>query len=417
MKPTNLLFATTIFALGFVIAWNVKPNAGGEGQMTSAPAATRSNRTAANARQAPRRPQSDRYHQKLVAIFASNPSEWNSEAAFKDLTSEDYPELLQIMADRAGFTGLDNKEKKHMEILIQQWFLKDPEGALQWVSQLPKPEDSEKFLSGIIGIAVETDWEDALRIAKDYGVAQGRKLDMPSAMRKKLGQLDAEELVRVASLFVSNSVSRGSSLTYTDDFDFRKAAEGMEALNQSLSKSGLQSEFRPSNLLAEWAKRDFNAAYEWSQRGNERDWAERNREIFDEFERTMAAPDFVNLFIGCLNGSDMPKDQQIRAAWMMLNHRGNSAVVEAYFHQMPGDREENLTLLLKQSMQGSGGSYDNFKQMLLSEMTPEERVRIFQKESVLDRNSETSRVKISTLLRNLGHSEEEIARMVQPKTQ
>jgi hypothetical protein len=411
MIPTRILIPAAAFSIGFGIAWSVKPSTK-TGDDTPDAIPTRVQRPAADVARSTRNITNTRIQQHLDKLLGKNQyhNQNVTQDALRDLRKEDYPGLLHALAARAGITGLDYNEQHILGQVISQWYESEPDTALQWVLGLENKKDSSKFLSDIMGHVADKDWDAAVAMAEQYGTAQGREVDMPYSMRNTLGKLDAHELVRVLGFFTSSSGSSGSAIDFSPDFDFRAALDGLVESKKSL-KNGTQLKFTPSNLVSEWAKRDFDSALAWARTGNDVSFNSIT-EVFSAAAATASIDELAGMAVQLMQESNQEQDQKYRATWGILANRANPELVASFIQQLPGDRQNHLSHLLATSFSGSGSSYDAFKEILLSQMTASERIAAFQSEPVQSRSFGRSREFFTPILMRLGHTQQEIDRMV-----
>lgn len=409
MSNTRILVPTAAFIIGFGIAWSVKPLAK---PVDSTPTAisTRAQRPTADVARNSRNTTSTRIQQHVDKLLENNQYYDADPDASSDLKKEDYPEFLRALTARAGITGLDHTQQRILGQLISQWYESEPDAALQWVLGLENQKDSSKFLSDIIGNVSDKDWDAALAMAEQYGTAQGRELDMPYNMRRTLGKLDADEFVRVLGFFTSSSGSSGSDIDYSPGFDFRAALDGLVEIKKNL-KTGTQLKFTPSNLMSEWAKRDFDSALAWARTGKEVSFNSIN-EVFSAAAATASINELAGMAVQLMQEPNQEPDKNYRAAWGILADRTSPELVASFIQQLPGDRQNHLSHMLATSFSGSGPSYDAFKEILLSQMTASERIAAFQSEPVQKRSFGRSRDFFTPILMRLGHTQQEIDGMV-----
>lgn len=412
MSARPLVLLSLSFAAGFLIAWLAKPGQDGR-PAEVAPTVSETRRTqreTATRRATAAESRTDAHLDKLLE--GEHPG-WLSNAA-EGITPDDYPLLLAALQRKAGLTGLDSKGRGLLDHLVTSWYDNHPDDALQWVLGIGNPNDESELLGEIIGHLADKDPAAAIALAEQHGAAAGREIDMPYEMREAMAKLDPDEFARVTSMFLSSNGFSGSSISFPSNFRFEETLDRLaEASKQLPEGKGFQCV--PSNLLSEWAKRDFNAAWAWAHSGKEVSF-NRVDGLLDEYARTADSKDVANLAVSLLAQPETEDydSKPIRQVWQLLSERPTPEVLGLYFEQAPGNRQDNLNRLFEMAQSGSGGSYDTFKEVLLRQMTPGERAAVFEHQKASG-SSCVDRDDYEPILHRLGHSPEEIDRMLPKK--
>lgn len=397
------------FVLGFAIAWTAKP-------ANRTPTNAASEDTPANGRTSPRelraaaqRPAMDRVKGYMRQIEEAAAKKDFSPDLLKEVPVGDIPLLIEQWKKRAGFSGLDYNEQHQIEELITDWYEKEPQAALEWVVGMECQKDRQALVEEIVGAEAKRNLDHALELARQYGKRELGGLDMPSEIQKTLGDCDPARFMEILRAFPSEgSGSSGSSVDFKENFDFAELAALLDKEAGDNNKPSYS--FMPSNLLREWTKVDPDAAWNWVSK------EKGSHMVFngaDEFFETLAqsrSKEQINAFLVDQMAAREDEDSKYRLAWQALASKPDAAQIADFITRLPGDRVRNLEQLTEASSSGSGGSYDEFKSLLVSQMTVEERRRIIPK--VFVSNSGDSRRMIARSLRQLGHTDAEINEML-----
>jgi hypothetical protein len=232
---------------------------------------------------------------------------------------------------------------------------------------------------------------------------------MPEQLQDIIVKTDAEEFLRISSLFTEENGYRGMTVEFADGFDFQRALDGLVDIQTGL-ESDIYISSMPTNLLWEWAKRDWDGAIQWAVTGKKVEYNDlqslaRSVVGVSTVEQYAALAAFVS---GATSENTGNKDRDL---WRMLSLKASPEFFSSYLEQAPGGRPENLSRAFRASY-NNGGSYA--REVLISQMAPAERVAAFQSADVNQWISDYDRKTDTALLRSLGHSDEEIARMIPP---
>jgi len=395
------------FALGFATAWTTKPTAppatATAGSPTPGhPATTKSVR--------PPKDGPDRLAAGIIKqLDEASYDETESSAILSDISSAGFLEIIQDYTRRAGVTGLDYDDQQKVQKLITAWYAKDPDAALQWVLGLAKPKDRQEFLTQLIGDVSKTDLDTALTLLREHGKQEDGGWNVPSNLVQELGKRDAATMLRSLEHFISSNGScSGSQIEFAPGFDFRAALDGFADIQARLAPSQSLASI-PTNLLGEWAKRDSSAAWAWLQEGKKVPF--NDMEVFFNGYTRIASPEEVADMLVEAMALKSVSSQKFELAWHVLADQPSASMISRFLESDPGGRDETLQALFAESTRGTGGRFDEFKQLLLREMSGTERSAVLA--SRFEHGLVPAEVSFYTpLLRQLGHSDEEIRQML-----
>jgi hypothetical protein len=404
MKNLNGLIYASLFVTGFLIVWFVTPRneRGTEDLGVPHP---RSVKTMERSVRPQPRSETIRKNTRVDDLLESLTADHTGEWKIAEISEADYPELLNELIGRAGLTGLDPNERRVLDKLIYAWYAVNPDAALRWLLALSNQTDVNKLLSTLIGNVACKDLDRAIALAERYGVAQGRDLLMSEAWVSHLGMLNTKDYLRVAGLFIHmHGWVSGCPIEYAPDFDFRQALDGLAKMQAGL-ETGTAISFMPPNILSEWAKRDWDAAYEWVL--SEKKVPDNGiQELVSVAAATATTDELAGMAVQVLALPNRSERENNYDALGILVSRLSPELMASFIEQAPGERQENLKRLLAMSGIGSGGSFDTFIEILLSQMTPEERILLLH-----DKLHSSRKKFYESTLRRLGHSDQEIEQM------
>jgi hypothetical protein len=395
------------FILGFAIAWTAKPANKTPTKETSADTPANGRTSLRELRATAQRPAIDRVKGYMRQIDEAAAKRDFSSDLLKDIPMGDIPLLIEQWKKRAGFSGLDYNEQHQIKKLVAEWYEKEPQAALDWVTSMECKKDRQELVSEIVEAEVKRNPDHALELARQYGKRELGGLDMPNAFRDVLGDSDPARFMEILRAFPSeDSGSSGSNVAFKENFDFAELAALLDKEAGDNNKPTYS--FMPSNLLSEWTKVDPDAAWNWVSKQNNMVFNGAD-EFFDTLAKTRSKEQ-INAFVVDQMATREDENSKYRLAWQALASKPDAAQIADFFTRLPGDRVKNLEQLTKAASSGSGGPYDEFKSLLVSQMTVEERRQIIPKFFVA--NSDDSRRMIARTLRQLGHTEAEINEML-----
>jgi len=399
MKPNKTLLIVALFVAGFSLAWMIRRGEAPAAKQTEAETPTGS---VARKPDGTTRQDDDPRMKRLVREYLAGRS--------PDVAKLDYRKMIEEFFKNPD--GLDEIELLwKAEKLVADWYEADPNAALLWVLSQQNPRRTSFMLTSIVGRLSETDLDAALTLAKRYGADEGRHLEMPRQLKEKLGKTDAEEFLRVTGSFTQYLGLSGGMAEFGDGFDFQRALDGLAEMKAGLEE-GVNPAYVPTNLLSEWAKRDWDAAWDWAL--NTKDQADLSG-LAKGAAATVPTQEYAGLaaFIAAI--PDREPERNAIQAWDVLSARASPALFSSFLDQAPGGRQENLSRILAASFNYGGDGYDDAQEILISQMTPAERLAAFQSEPVRQVDP-GRRQDYSDLLRRLGHNDGEIRRMLPPET-
>ena len=395
MNP-RLWIPLATFAIGFLCAWLAKPGENAP-PPSEAPAAqeTRPPRPLSALR---RGSSTQQEADARIAGFLDEGERWQAGA------DDDYPRLLAALQRRAGLSGLDSSAQSLLNRMVLSWYDSNPDEALSWVLGIGNPKDENQLLSTIIDHCAKNDWQEAVELAELYGNTAAGKIRMPIEVRAEIGKLAPEEFARIIQLFEPAL----SNWTYEigGDFQFRETLEL------------LSDEYRHLSLLAEWARRDPRAAWEWSYANIQSSgvlqvmaeaWSEEaGDEDVAEFAARLMDESYWNPEVAKRRnwGREQWRNEHMLMVREMLMSRPSPDRFQSLLERV-SDRQESLSRL----MQIGTYSSSRFRAEVLNQMTADERITAFESIDPGFR-SRYMREGFEEALRLLGHSPEEIGRML-----
>ena len=298
-----------------------------------------------------------------------------------------------------------------IEKLLTDWQAKNPDAALQWVLGLPKLKDRQAFLSMIIGQIASKDLDAATALIREHGREEHGGWNIPEMFVRELGKRDADTMVRVLGSFISTNGSTDlPHALFTEGFDFRATADGLAAIQSGLGRYECLAAV-PRDLISEWTERDATGAWEWLMEGKQLRFADLTR-FFEAYSMTASPKDVAGLVVEAMDLKSTTSEK-FDLVWSILAEKPNATMITQFLAQVPGEREENLRNLFKESARGHGGNFDPFNQLLLQQMSARERLAVVS--SRYEYGASPNDVSFYTpLLRQLGHSDEEIRQMLPP---
>lgn len=409
----SLMFVCIAFVLGFAIAWTGKPQDQKivDKQPQGVPAndrpPTRESRKAAQ----PSSSTMDRIKGYMRKIDETKAERGYSVTSFDKIPTGDIPLLIEHWSKRAGFSGLDYSEQHQIQQLVKGWYEKEPDTVLAWVAGMESRKDRQGLLSEIVGTEAKRDFSRAMQIAKQYGTREQGGLDMPHEVREKLDECDPAQFMEILSAFPSDgSGSTLSDVNFKENFDFAQLASLMD---KDLSAAVKQSySFTPQNFVTEWTKANPDAAWQWLKDNNGGSPFNDTHAFFKSLAE-FRTKEQISAFVIEQMGSRTDDEAKFSLAWQALTAKPDAGQIADFMTRLPGERISNLERLAETSANSSGGEYDEFKNLLVSEMTPEER-RIVVPKAFSSHHGSDSRNMMARTLRQLGHTSEEINEMLPP---
>jgi hypothetical protein len=407
MNAKRLIIFVAVFGLGFTSAWFSKSDPAVQQEIPSA-TATASERAERPVKDA----KNPRTGELLKALGDARYSELKTKEALDQIKTEEFPRLIDELVRQAGFTGLDYRAERTLNDLIASWFERDPDAALGWATALENAKDREKLLGEIFRIALKKDLGRGVALVQQYGRKEDGGWEIPPEIFRLLGHLSPEEMVRTVGAFVSSNGATSSEVETPNGFDFRSALDGLRQIENGFRK-GESLAIMPA-LMTRWAKLDPKSAWEWLQQGKEVPF-NGVEEFFKGYRSVASTDEFVSFLAEATDaGVKAPGEDRFRLAWQTLAEEPSPEALSAFLPKLAGERSQNLRDFFGTASTGSGGDYDRFKEILLQQMSPEERMDVLPNYFKRGRSSEHSRKFYTPILRQLGHSEQEIQRMLSP---
>jgi hypothetical protein len=410
MKATRLIVLLGTFGFGFASAWMSKPVS------ASREDASRGKTTASERAANPERPAKEakdpHMAELLKALGEARYNQPKTKEALDQIKTEEFSRLIDALVRKAGFTGLDYRDEKSVQDLVLAWYDRDPEAALGWVLAIQNTKDREELLPRLIGKTLKNDLQQGLALLRQYGRQEDGGWIAPPELFEKLGQLSSDEMVSTLGCFIAtDGSSSGTSVTYPKGFDFQRLLDGIADLQKGLKdKQGLG--VVPGNILWEWARRDPGSAWEWLQQGKKVPSAG-PEEFFKGYRSVASTDEFSSFLAEAVSDQNVAVEERFRTAWNTLVDEPSSEMLNAFMQKLPGERSQNLLYLFDATPFGSGGKYDLFKEILLRQMSPAERIDTLSAH-FRKNHSDFGKKLYPSLLQQLGHSEDEIQRMLSP---
>ncbi len=391
------------FALGFGVAWWSKPDPPPVEVEVARPKVT------------PRAPGADSGLRETVithetTLNALGDLRFGSgfDEELEAIDPSEIPALLAALADRAGYYGLGYEDEEVLEQLLLRWYAADPDAALVWTLGVKTTGDRRQLLNQLVRHEAENDLDRAIDLARRYARDEDGDISLPDVLMEQAVDEGADKLLEVCRLGVSDADgTRGIPVDYPSGFPFRDTLEAIADLAASL-EDGQSLSMVPSNLLAEWARRDPEAAYAWLASGRKVPF---NGEVGDFVEgyAEVATNAEVGAFAAGLFDPDERPARRYDTAFDILSEVPEGETLEGFLEGLadPGAREQHLEGLFLRSQSAYGGGYDRAREQVLLAMAPEMRVRLMSQSTL----TASKRRELVPLLRRLGHSEEEIAAM------
>jgi hypothetical protein len=235
---------------------------------------------------------------------------------------------------------------------------------------------------------------------RQYGRDEEGNISIPTELLENAAAKGADKLLEVckwAGQRNGDEIFVPDIDAYPSDFDFKLVLDGLAAAGAEFGKDGGFSNL-PGNLLSEWAKRDFQAAWAWSQEGK----AVPGNEVSSLIAVTSPAD------AGALLGSAFdPAAADYLDAQRALFDKPLPEMLDAFLQAAPGDRAAHLDGLFSLGWSGDV-DFDEFRSLILERMSPEQRVEVLRHKTKESRVNSKVWTALARTLRALGHSEEEI---------
>lgn len=412
MKIRSCVTYGTVFLIGFTVAWGIRTPRGtaadAHGRPVSEPTKLRADRTQRPTAATGTR--NSRFDGLLKQLADAEHQKDKEAELLAGIDTADLLPMIERIARGAGFTGLGYREMDRLGRLLTAWSERDPEAALAWADGIENPKDRKDLLDKVIVAVSDKDSEKGLELVRRYCLTENGRWDIPYEIQGKLASLDAETMLRTLGTFVSSNGTSGRGGTFSEGYDFRRALDGLADLHATLTSGNQSLAVVPANLLKEWARRDPEGARAWCMLGRTVPCNDLS-EFMDGYCSTATPEQAAQALVDFTTRS--PQAQvPYQNAWGILGEQQSAETIERFIALMPGDREDKLGSLLKASTHSMGGPYDRSKALLVKQMTAEERVSVFESCFGSDGCDDHSREIFQPMLRQLGHGDEEIRRML-----
>lgn len=390
---------------GFIIAWQVKPIVVTLSSDPAMPLQTKVERHLSSSHP-PGRFALSEFSQRWQEANEDEEGEQKQAVLLAGLDSAEFPGLLAEMSDIAGLSGLDNPGHNQLRQLVKAWHAKAPEAAMAWLRTLPKALDRQGLLCAIVDEVAETNLDGAVSLMRQYGIDDEGRIFIPDKLLEKAAANGEDKLLEICKL----GLNRGGNwpwscqVSYPEGFDFRRVLDGLAATQGEIGDQGRFANV-PSNLVSEWAKRDFKGAWAWLQEGK--------TVIYNGSSDLIESvpPADAGALLAAVFDPAAPEDQRYDEVDRILYRMPSAEMLEAFLQAAPGDRSAHLNGLFDGL---TGGNLGELQALLLERMGPEQRAQALQRSYENGVDSQT-RSALVRLLQGLGHGEEEIQALLPEK--
>jgi hypothetical protein len=406
--PLGLSFS--VFLLGFVSAWLLRPLATPQKQQEAEPlAARRSSSKRAAAKANASSPARYQKHLENIDLAAAKRDEISLSDALQNIPISDIPGLLEAWQKRAGFIGLGHEERSHIQKLLARWYEHDATGAIAWLGALEHGVDAQIFLKKILIFEAGRDFDRMLKIGEQFARTdiEGGWADFPFETYQKLKECDAEMVGRFLRVF-PRSFGGEYSIDYQEGFDF--ATLGKMFVEDQVTKQYDSYSYYPYSFLKEWAKKDVHAAWDWSVKHHDVPVMGVHH-VFHELTKEIGGVEANEKLIHALaNKTGWYKYRYLHNA---LTDETSAEQIANILENLSGPRIDNLEGLANEMKDYAVEDTNGINRKLFTLMTPEERRLVVpktyghNKKHTLDPTDAMKRT-----LKELGHSLEEINAMI-----
>ncbi len=402
--PALLVVSVVAFAAGFGVAWVKKP----AGSPVTPEPLERNHPSLlqpGNASQGHSR-SPEFYEAHLSELREHRRQIGKLREKLDQLSPDELPELLDALSATAGLNGLSSEDESLLKRILGIWYQEDSEAALTWVRALSNEKDRLQLLHGFVELEGKEDLDRAFALLDELRDETGAAPRVPVIMLEKAAARDAETLMRACLAGLSKrSGSGGTELIYGDDFDFEAILNGLAEAVAS-APAGHNFSTLPSNLIKEWAKRDPQAALDWTFEDKKVPFNSGVKAFIDGYREVASDSE-----VGTLVAELQEAKGDYAESWAMLNPLENEGIVRQFLESASdlGTAEEHLGGLLRASMTHVGDN--TTRTMLLSMMDAESRYRLFTSQDGIP-NLEWSRNALRPVLLRLGHSLTEVEQML-----
>lgn len=409
MKPRAIITYASVFCAGFAAAWALKKNAPTAAESTQELAKTSQHRSRQTDRDAAKATTTkQRTEDLLKKLDDAGPDKNKAGEIMSEMEKSELRALILMISEKAGFTGLASGDIEKLEVLVVEWSKSDLDAALNWAATLTTSNDRQQILRSILEDIGEKDLDRALEVAEKYRKDHSKAIDLPHELGQKICSLNAEEMLKRVARVLYEKNTRGFGENFDANYDYRKALDGIAALQSSL-QSGQKISILPSNLIEQWAKHDPDAAWEWLSEGKQVPFNDMS-DFFAGYSSVASQEELAQMLIKARDRySD--DEQFFRSTWNVMAETRSREAIEHFLQALPGTPEENMFLLFKASLSSTGEKYDSTKGVLLGLMAPQQRVSSFANDG---RNGYLPFEidQYSPILKRLGHSDAEIQQML-----
>ena len=403
-----------VFLAGFAAAWMVKTHGVLPVVATQAQSKFPQPRTSKTRSETSK---ADAQKKRMVDLFKkldeAGFTDYRIAATMSEMETPELLALIQLISEKAGLTGLDFTDANKINELVIEWSKRDLDAALIWVDALTTPKDRKNLLHAVIGNVAETDIDHAVNLTLEHCRNEKGEIDVPLSLMKKVYALDPDEMLKRAAFFVNpiGGVSSGSGVELPADYEFCKALDGLAALELSLEQINKSLVIYP-NLIEQWTKHDPDAAWQWLGEGKKVDFNDVGCFLNGYFPISTPEQSAKKL----IQARDLFPSENLyyQTVWSVVVQAQNREIIQRFFEETPSNPQESMNLLFAESFDSWGDPCDKAKELLLSQMSPSQRVIAFT--HVTNKISSHGRTEFFTsILKRLGHSESEIQQMIPPE--
>lgn len=383
---------------GFSIAWHLKPSGSDFASDSVSPLQARVDRRPVSSRPLGRAAPSA-FSQQWEELENDEDGKEKREALLAGLGPEEFPALMAEMDDKAGLSGLDNPGDNQLRDLFNAWFRKAPDVALAWLRALPKAKDRQRLLYGIVDEVAEIDPDRAVSMLRQDGADENGHIFIPDRLLEKAVSQSEDKLLEICKLGLHRGGDWPNScrMSFPEGFDFRRVLDGLAAAQAEIGEDGRFASI-PSNLVSEWAKRDFQSAWNWLK--------DDKTVIYNGMSDLIGSvpPADAGALLAAGFDATAKEDKRYEDAVMEMYRTPSPEMLEAFLQAAPGERAVHLSGLFDELKCSNLGE---LQPLLLERMSPQQRSEALQRNFKNGTDPQT-RSTLARLLRGLGHDEEEI---------
>ncbi len=401
--PVGLSFS--VFMLGFVSAWMLRPLATPQKQQEAEPlAASRSSSKRAAAKANASSPARYQKHLENIHLAAEKSDEKLLNDALQNIPISDIPAVLEAWQKRAGLSGLSYAQQSQIQKLIVRWYEQDASGSIAWLAALEPRADARMLLKGILDLEAGRDLDRTLALAEQFVSKGSEGCDLPYEMELKMKDCDAAMVGKILRTF-PGSGTRALEIDFKEGFDFATLGK-IFAEDHATNKEAGRGNY-PVNFIKEWAMKDVHSALDWSLKNSSLPVSDIH-EVMKALAYNVGSAKANEILVDKLS-KEPDREKKYQCTVRALTFHASPEEIAYFVEQLPGQRIDHFEGLAKHASHWFPA--DRFKSDLLTLMTPEERVSLVPK---IYGRLEGLRLsdQITHTLKSMGHSPEEIKAML-----